>query len=131
MRNKHFILFWLCLAFSVVLGHSIIPHHHHDDLEAMEHHDGEHHDDDENGIAGFFSHFSHTSHINISIIQITSREDVIYKTKWNAQTFFAVLPSQFSLLEIIPGVHHPPDLPDAHTTLIFPFARSSRAPPVC
>jgi hypothetical protein len=58
MLKKHAILSLLLLAYTIVLGHSIIPHHHHHD----EHHETEqtsHHHDDDHDEKNEDSDFSH------------------------------------------------------------------------
>ena len=61
MRYKHFVLFWTWLAFSVVLGHNIVPHQHHYEQEAAANPGNFHQEKEESGLAGFFSHFAHGS----------------------------------------------------------------------
>lgn len=62
MRNQRFILFWLWLAFAVVLGHNVVPHHHQDQETGAIPGDPHHHgDEDDNALADFFSHFAHSS----------------------------------------------------------------------
>jgi hypothetical protein len=48
--KKYAIIALLISAYTIVLGHSIIPHHHHDDDHATKqssHHQDEHHDHDD------------------------------------------------------------------------------------
>lgn len=62
MRKKKYILFCLWLAFSIVMGHNIVPHHHHEE-DMVDVPGGHHHNDaDDNDLADFFSHFAHSSY---------------------------------------------------------------------
>lgn len=131
MHNKHFMLFWLCLAYSVVLGHSIVPHHHHDEQEEMEHHEGDQHDDHHHGVADFFSYFAHGSHTNTPIYHFSDQHDVVSKSTTKPFILFVEIPLIFDFSEIISCSHHPPDLPFKLATLNFPDPRSPRAPPIC
>jgi hypothetical protein len=70
MLKKYFIISLLLVAYTIVLGHSIIPHHHHDDdheTEQSSHHQNNHHEDhgdqdhEENaGLARDFENYIHS-----------------------------------------------------------------------
>jgi hypothetical protein len=75
MLKRYSIITLLFVAYTIVLGHSIIPHHHHDDDHEMEqsshhHHDQEddHHNNQENdhndnsnsGLAHDFENYMHS-----------------------------------------------------------------------
>ncbi len=63
MSKKGISLWFLTLAYAILLGHNIIPHHHHEnELELTEHHSRQHqHDGQSIGqeIGHLFSHFLH------------------------------------------------------------------------
>jgi hypothetical protein len=65
--KKYSIVALLMLAYSIVLGHSVIPHHHHHDDHAVQqttHHDDHHHDDDDHedsGLAHSFENYIHST----------------------------------------------------------------------
>jgi hypothetical protein len=53
MLKRNIITVLLLCAYTIVLGHSIIPHHHHDDHEhELEHPSVSHHDDHESDHSG-------------------------------------------------------------------------------
>ena len=64
MLKKGIALFLVSIAYTILLGHDIIPHCHHDtDHHSSEHHHqlpqhGEEHEDD--GLTGIFFHFIHS-----------------------------------------------------------------------
>jgi hypothetical protein len=66
MLKRYSIIFLLLFAYTIVLGHSIIPHHHHDYGHATEqsshHHDDhedDHHNDDAESLAHDFENYLH------------------------------------------------------------------------
>jgi hypothetical protein len=73
MLKKHLIITLLISAYTVVLGHSIIPHHHHDDnveteqSPAHEHdndhhdHEGDHQDEEDSDSAHGFENYFHSA----------------------------------------------------------------------
>ncbi|MGE0568521.1 MAG: hypothetical protein AB7O73_11270 [Bacteroidia bacterium] len=82
MLKKHLILSLLLFAYTIVLGHSIIPHHHHHDddheTEQTAHHHGHDHDDkdeDSDFSYGFENYFH--SGTTADIHQQTNTIDVI------------------------------------------------------
>jgi hypothetical protein len=63
MIKKQIYIYFLFLACSIQLGHSLFPHTH---AEKQHHHGNHHHDEehfDENGLSHFFCHIQHTSDV--------------------------------------------------------------------
>lgn len=68
MLKRYSIIAILLFAYTIVLGHSIIPHHHHDDDGHATEHSSHHHDDHENdhhheenkSLAHDFGYYHHT-----------------------------------------------------------------------
>lgn len=67
MLKNYRIITILIFAYTLVLGHSIIPHHHHDEdhsiKESSHHHndhDSDHHDNDDESLADDFEHYIHS-----------------------------------------------------------------------
>jgi hypothetical protein len=131
MRKKHFVLFSLWLALSIVLGHNIVPHHHHDDdheittLPGEKHH---HDDDDENVLADFFSHFAHGSYTSTATY-LTSKpheETIVKKSLFQV----VLLSGSFYINCEFHVPQHPPDWGEFPSANIHLERLPSRAPPI-
>jgi hypothetical protein len=124
------------LAYSVVLGHSIIPHHHHDDDHAMEqsaahhddhHHDDDDHDDDDAGLAHDFANYIHSGNTG----DLHQQPDIKISCNTIATAYIVAL---FDFR--VKAVENPPPIVRHHNDHI-PLLRHSlspkglRAPPCC
>ena len=96
-------------AYTILLGHNIIPHHHHDNRHDLtEHHHENHNHDDEDGenLSDLFSHFIHSAD-GFTLAHTNSINNTFSK-----QVFIAVaaLPFDFYSDEFLipPLLHKPP-----------------------
>ena len=133
MRFKTHIIFSLLLAYSLMLGHSFIPHHHHETEGEANHkrheytpnhtHDHQHsHDNEDHG--DHTSHFVHSPGTNYYVH--SSKELLSFNT------FVLINDFHYRLEELLPGVleimwhpESPPPLLQPHYTSIL-----HRGPPV-
>ena len=67
MLKRYSIIAILLFAYTIVLGHSIVPHHHHNDDHAIEQsshqhddHEDDHHNGDGEGLAHDFENYLHS-----------------------------------------------------------------------
>ena len=98
MIKKQIYIYFLFLACSLQLGHSLFPHthaekhhHHHGEKHHHHHHEEEHNDDD--SLSHIFSHFNHhsdtfsNSHVEevTKIIKKVSSEVLVFEipSNWN------------------------------------------------
>lgn len=101
MLKRYTALLFIGIAYTILLGHSIIPHHHHDNNHDLtEHHQtGHHHDSDEesNDLSHLFSHFIHAAD------GFTATVNYNFSSTFSKQLFLfsAVLPDNFSLYEFL------------------------------
>ena len=120
MIKKQIYIYFLFLACSLQLGHSLFPHTH---AEKQHHHgDHKHHNEehtDENGLSHFFCHLKHTSDIfsNSNIGEITkivkkgSSEILVFKIHLNVTQIFTfcnkkeVVQNKEPLIFISPHLH--------------------------
>lgn len=128
MRKKKFILFCLWLAFSLVMGHNIVPHHHHE--EDMVNAPGGHHhnDEDDNDLADFFSHFAHASYTTtVTYVNCDQHIEVVKKKTPVPATIVSY--TLFSNNEFyIPP--HSPDWEEFAVSSEHSLRLPSRAPPL-
>lgn len=130
MRKKPISLFFLLLAYVLLVGHSIIPHHHHESAkELASHHQSHHHHDhdhgdSEKGLSHPLSHYLHHSDI-ITFAHSHSTSNTLYH-----QLPVLELPEYLSIEKFtIPTLlFSPPDKPLFYHS---PHTHSSglRAPP--
>lgn len=69
MSKKHFILSLLLFAYTIVLGHNIVPHGHFDDIFSTEHHhdSNDHHDSHHDSDHEHNYPFSHSVTLHVAI----------------------------------------------------------------
>lgn len=128
MLKNNAAIFFISLAYAILLGHNIIPHHHHDSAqEIAEHHNSNHnHEEESNVLSHMLSHFIHSADgftypVNHNISNTFSKQQL---------SFVAVLPDNFTLDEfLIPSFRFKPTA--EHLFCISPHSHPSglRAPP--
>jgi hypothetical protein len=130
--KKYIAILFLSVAYSILLGHNIVPHHHHDhEHEITEsHHSHEHdnNDDDEshNDLSHLFSHLIHSAD-GISFITTHNITNTFSKQQLS---LVAILPDNFLQNDfLIPPLLQKP--PAEHLVYISPHALiyGLRAPP--
>ena len=128
--RKHLGLFFLLLAYVILLGHSIIPHHHHEShSEALTHHDIEHVHDDGHGstdIGHLLSHLMHADEDFTRVIhkvgsQVFNRSTVIIATIVTDAFCFSLFPDTTFQLK-------PPDT-EVNLSSIYQETSALRGPP--
>lgn len=130
MLKKHTAILLMFTAYTILLGHNIIPHHHHNtDHDLTEHHQTSHNHDseeDSENLSDILSHFIHSS----DGFTFTGSHNISNTISKQLLSFVAVLPCNFFLDEfLIPPLLHKP--PAEHFIYISPHSLSSglRAPP--
>lgn len=121
MSKKHFILSFLLFAYTIVLGHNIVPHGHFDDfLSSEHHHESDNHEDSHQHSEHQHDYpFSHsvtlhvaiekqtvfTSHSVKSLLKKTTSNNIFYST-FNSQPFLFISYSSFIFYEYLhPRIH--------------------------
>lgn len=95
MLNKKTAIFFLTVAYAILLLHNIIPHHHHDNIkELTEHHHSDHHDHDTDhkGLSHLLSHFIHSA----DSFTFPTNHNITNTFTKQQLSFVAVLPNNFS-----------------------------------
>lgn len=129
MSKKATALFFLTIAYAILLGHNVIPHHHHvSEHELSEHHQSNHHhdnkdgDNDDNDINHLLSHFIHAA--DGFILTKNQNSNHVYFP------LIAILPAYFP----INSIFIPPIKPKPNAINVFYLSPHStpsglRAPP--
>ena len=117
MLKKYSIITILLFAYTIVLGHSIIPHHHHDHHEmegSASHHDDDDHDDEEAGLAHDLANYKHSNNagdiyqqpdVKVSFDTI-SNVYILALFNFNVKAFESPPPLLSLLNDYIPIVQH-------------------------
>lgn len=130
MFKRYSILLLFSLAYTLVLGHSVIPHDHHKNHSTEHHHhhgnDHDHKDDHSNSEKDLGHLFSHYQHTGDFVIRYSADLDVL---KDKLVSALAVEIVAFVMEQQEPYVAQPP--PYDNIFYLSPHALSSglRAPP--
>jgi hypothetical protein len=126
MLKRYISIFFLVVSYTIILGHSIIPHHHHDkdDFLINHHHEGE---DESNNLSHLFSHFQHQTD-EVVFTQLQKVDYSSHKVKLYVVEVFAV---NFNFRELVfPSILY--EKRTYNQTYNSPFFLPSclRAPPI-
>jgi len=130
MLRKYFSFLLMLIAYTILLGHSIVPHHHHEDNSNLNFHHEHDHDhsttESEGGLNHLFSHFLHAS------------DELVFTGSYNFQADFSkqllsvisILPDNLSFISYtLPPLEYKPPADEHIYRTDIKFSFGLKAPP--
>lgn len=119
MLKRYAIISLFICAYTIVLGHSIIPHHHHDLTEATEHHDDDNHDHSLFSFGTIEVNFIPANH------QVTINSDITIQL-FTLLNNFSLIDAALYKRDVVYSTYQ-----ESLSSENYLYSCSLRAPPIC